>query len=211
MTSVRRAPNVGFMTPSSASPAAPRRTGRPRGRFNPDIDWDLARKLLDEGGLSLSEIATRVGTSKQNLHQHSKRWANRQGDVVAAVPRSKRARAGGRPRPAPVAIEDGGEAPGRGSKPQVNGNAEVILRAYVELFADAIESKTIRHDSLADLDRAVRLLAYVRGQVESIKATHTTLSLEVLQRRHAEMRAVAQDMDDAVAGVIGIEARSDRE
>jgi hypothetical protein len=81
---------------------------------------------------------------------------------------------------------------------------EAILTAYIELFAAAVDRGELRHDTVADLDKAVRLLAFVRGQAESVRSTHTTISLEVMQRRHGELRAMAaRTIDDAVSGVVG--------
>jgi hypothetical protein len=78
------------------------------------------------------------------------------------------------------------------------------LNAYIDLYADAVEKKKIRFDNVADLDRAVRLLSHVRGEASSISVTHATVSLEVMQRRHAEARAmVAARVDDLSAGVLG--------
>jgi hypothetical protein len=83
-------------------------------------------------------------------------------------------------------------------------DAESVLVAYIDLFADAVEKRTLRHDTIADLDKAIRLLAYVRGQAESTKAVHVSISLDAMQQRHREYRAHVIDVvDDEVAGVIG--------
>jgi hypothetical protein len=83
-------------------------------------------------------------------------------------------------------------------------DAEAILTAYIDLYADAVAKKRVRYDSIGDLEKAVRLLAFVRGQAESIKQTHTTVSLEIMQARHKAARAyVGGTVDDSVAGVLG--------
>jgi hypothetical protein len=181
------------------SSASPHRTGRPRGGFSPTINWGLARELFDEGGRPLSEIAARVGTTKQNLHKHARRfgWSERRAEGR-----------GGAPFPAPVSatrLAVGGGAVNCAPRAETQSRSpEAILMAYIELFADAIEKGSVRHDCVADLDKAVRLLQFVRGQAESIKSTHATISLELMQSRHRELRAqMAATLDDDVAGVIG--------
>jgi len=181
--------------------------GRPGGRFNPNIDWLLAEKLFVEGELvgeaehvervysSARVIAKRVGTTKENIHQRVMRYNWREkrrlfqyANGVISADR-------------PDVVDSNGQPVARRAPRR---DPEAILLAYVELFAEAVERRTIRYDSIADLDKAIRLLAYVRGQAESSKHVHVSVSLEAMQKRHRELRAhVATRVDDDVAGVIG--------
>lgn len=174
---------------------------------NPNIDWDLAERLYVEGELvgenekcerlylSNAAIASRAGTTKGNVEQRIVRYQWREKrrifQTANAVVRS------GRPD-----IVDGAEGPT--SRGPLKRDAEAVLRAYLDQFAEAVEHKRVRYDTIADFERAVRLLAFVRGQAESTKHTHVTVSLEVMAARHKAMRAtVDAHMDDEVAGVIG--------
>jgi hypothetical protein len=185
-----------------------------RGEKNPSIDWALAERLYVEGDLegeaehtrrvypSRAVIARRAGTTQGNLAQRSARykWADKRekfqienniipplsDDSLVVVPpnvgharrRTKSASAG------------------------IAGARETLL-AYIGLFRDAVEKRTLKHDSVHDLDKAVRLLAFVEGRADSIKATHTTVTLEVMQARHRQAREmVAHKVDDEAAGVI---------
>jgi hypothetical protein len=182
----------------------PRTSGR---KTNPLINWELAEKLYVEGELvgegehcerlysSIAAISARVGTSKGNLDQHISRYRWREKrrlfQSVSGVVRT------GRPD-----IVDGLDGPK--SRAPVKRDAEAVLRAYLDQFAEAVEKRSVRYDTIADFERAVRLLAFVRGQAESTRHTHVTVSLEVMAARHKAMRAtVDAHMDDEVAGVIG--------
>jgi AcrR family transcriptional regulator len=181
----------------SAPQESRRPTGRPRGGFSADIDWERAQGLFAGGELSLSEIAARVGTSKQNLHKHAKRFG--------WIERREAARRRDSSAPAKLMALESRERSAPAGETPPSRSIEAILGAYIDLFADAVEKGNIRHDTLADLERAVRLLQFVRGQAESIKSTHTTISLERMQIRHRELRdLMAATLDDEVAGVIGI-------
>jgi hypothetical protein len=174
---------------------------------NPNIDWVLAERLYVEGELvgegdkcerlylSNSAIASRAGTSKGNVDQRIARyrWRDKRRifQTANAVVRT------GRPD-----VVEGSDGPT--SRGPLKRDAEAILKAYLDQFADAVEKRSVRYDTIADFERAVRLLAFVRGQAESSRHTHVTVSLEVMAARHKAMRqTVDAHMDDEVAGVIG--------
>lgn len=82
-------------------------------------------------------------------------------------------------------------------------DAETILLAFIEKFSVAVELNKVKCDSMADLERAIRLLAFVRGQAESTKHVKVTLSLDELSKKHSTYRAnVRATVDDRVAGVL---------
>lgn len=56
---------------------------------------------------------------------------------------------------------------------------------------------------IVSLDKAVRLLAFVRGQSDSRKTVHHTVTLDVMQARHKQLRELTVSVDDEVAGVLG--------
>jgi hypothetical protein len=183
----------------------PKKSGK--GVANPNIQWPLAEKLYVEGELvgeaehtrrvypSLKDIAQRVGTSKSNLNQRSWRynWSDKRRSFQAEnaiVP----------------AFTQGNKLPAVDFVPRklAKRDPESVLRAYIDLFAEAVEKRTVRYDTIADLDKAIRLLAFVRGQAESTKHVHVSVSLEAMQARHRELRQlVASRVDDDVAGVLG--------
>ena len=174
------------------------------------IDWTLAERLYVEGELegeaehtrrvypTRATIARRAGTTQASLDQYVRahKWFDKREEfqkvnaiipVVAAAPSTTGALRAARRKPAA----------------RTRGEAEGILVAYIDLFAEAVEKRTLKHESVHDLDKAVRLLAYVRGQAESIKATHATVTLDVMMQRHAGQRAAAHArIDDEVAGVL---------
>lgn len=177
------------------------------GRANLSINWPLAEKLYVEGELvgeaehtkrvypRIADIARRAGTSLSNLNQHSWRynWTEKRLTFQrdnAIVP----------------AYAVGGQALADAAIPRrlARRDPEGILVAYIELFAEAVEKRSVRFDTIADLDKAIRLLAFVRGQADSTKHVHVSVTLEAMQKRHRELRAHVQNVvDDDVAGVLG--------
>jgi hypothetical protein len=185
--------------------------GRPKGGFRRDSDWELAEKLFVEGTLvgegentkrvylKRSQIAERTNTTPGAIDQRMMRygWKEKRDAFMAARDAERLG--------VPVdAIVTSGTyknlTPGKRSR----RDAEAILESYIDLYADAVAQRKVRFDSIGDLEKAVRLLAFVRGQAESIKQTHTTVSLEIMQARHKAARAyVGGTVDDGVAGVLG--------
>ena len=149
-------------------------------------------------GESYAAIGAELCCSKQAVKAYSVRhsWPQRRDrDASAALD----AMAG--PAALSTGRADDGEAPSpKDDRPDI----EAILDRFIGQCAEAITAKAMRHDSIADLERAVRLLAFAKGQADSIRQTHTTISLSILQERHHAIRArVSETVDDAVAGVVG--------
>ena len=202
---------VGALDMDEPKPKPKHAGGRPKGGFRPDSDWELAEKLYVEGELvgegentkrvfpKLADIAERASATKGAVSQRMMRYQWR--EKRALFLKEREANGLGVPVDAVVGIS--------AYKPSTPGkrprrDAEAILSAYIDLYADAVAQKKVRFDCIADLDKAVRLLAFVRGQADSIKQTHTTVSLEIMQARHKSARAyVGATVDDGVAGVLG--------
>lgn len=175
------------------------KVGRPRGRTQDGEPWDRAEDLYVHGELvaapngpttkypSLREIARRCGLTPQGLHYRVRRfrWDERREQFRAA---------------AGAKVDDVlAEVRAAGTK-----NVVEVLEAYLALFAEAVQQRKVRYDCVADFDRAVRLLAFVRGEAEQRKEMRHVLSLEELQRRHMDARRLAEHADPELAGVIGL-------
>ena len=189
--------------------------GRPKGGFQAGIDWELAERLYVEGKLdgdtrrwlTRKEIADAAGTTPGNIDQRSRRYGWPDKKLIYRVANGFEEVATVRESIAQVPASDIVQPPA--DKPRKPGGKAkheplAILDVYIAQFAAAIEKRRVRFDTIADFERAVRLRAFVMGQAESIKQTHTTVSLEIMQARHKQARAyVATTVDDAVAGVLG--------
>lgn len=182
-----------------------------RGVRDPSIDWELAERLYVEGELvgeaehtrrvypKRAEIARRAGTTQNTLDGRAKRckwlekriaWQNEHGVIPDAHQASRQL----------LGEPTGVRKPAR---PALAGVRQTLV-AYIDLFREAVDRRTLKHDTVTDLDKAVRLLAYVDGHAESIKATHATVTLEVMAQRHGALRTQAHaQVDDEVAGVLG--------
>jgi hypothetical protein len=190
--------------------------GRPKGGHDTKIDWRLAERLyvegeLDENGVRRypmrKVIAERAKTTGSNLDQRARRYEwpakkalfQAQNDItIADSPDVARQRI---PDSAnPLETRAGNPIPGKRRR----RDPLAVLDCYIGQFADAIARRRVRFDTIADFERAVRLRAFVLGQADSIKQTHVTVSLDIMQARHKEMRhRVNAQVDDAVAGVMG--------
>jgi hypothetical protein len=172
-----------------------RRPGRPRGRFL-ELDWEGRGWAMFVAGDTYSAIGVELGCSRQAVHAYSVRhgWPERRDVSGFAVP--------GATSP-PTRLVSGCPVDALASPMDDRPDIEAILDRFIGQCAEAIAAKAMRHDSINDLERAVRLLAFAKGQADSIRQTHTTISLSVLQERHHAIRArVSDTVDDAVAGVL---------
>jgi hypothetical protein len=180
--------------------------GRPKGRFDASIDWATAEKIFVEGeivdGVRLfptqTAIARRTGTTIANFSARVLRynWKEKKRKFLLSLTDIPAA-AGfeSLPQPPPQDLEN--------PRKRSRRSPEKILEAYIEAFAKAVDSGDVRHDSVADLDKAVRLLAFVRGQADSTKQVHHTVTLDVMQQRHKALRTSLASADDVTAGVLG--------
>lgn len=174
---------------------------KPRGRFNPNIQWELAERLYVEGSLhggkrvypSLVEIATVAGTTSGNVFQRAKRhnWKTMREKFATDNPDTPESVSASTSLSAEV-------KPAKSSR----RNAEEILLDYLDLFDRCVRRGAVRSDALADLDKAVRLLAFVRGQADQRTEKHVTVTLQSLQDKHSAYRARVAPIGDEVAGVI---------
>jgi len=137
-------------------------------------------------GASFGQIAKAIGVARQVVHRH----AHREG-----WPAQRAARASIAETSLPPAGTLATASRGRSSP-------EDIVLDWIDRFAESLRSGRVRVDAIADLDRAVRLLAFARGEADSRKETRTTLSLEVLQKRHLETRQIIETIGEEVTGVI---------
>jgi hypothetical protein len=180
--------------------------GKPR-RHDPNINWALAERLYVEGELvgdaehcrrvypRLADIARRSGTTPSNLTQHAWRFYWRDKKTAFQVANSI--------IPVVNKSEEPPPPPPKPARP-LRRDPETVLRAYIDLMAEAVEKRTIRHDSIVDLDKAIRLLAFVRGQAEHRSEVRAVVSLDVIAQRHRQFRdRVATRFDNEVAGVLG--------
>jgi hypothetical protein len=189
-------------------PKPPRKRvkGKPR-RHDPNINWALAERLYVEGELvgegdhcrrvypRLADIARRAGTTPSNLTQRAWRYYWRDRKIQFQVANSI--------VPVVNKSEERTEPPPKPARP-LRRDPETVLRAYIDLMADAVEKGTIRHDSIVDLDKAIRLLAFVRGQAEHRSEVRAVMSLELIAQRHRAFRErVTTRLDNEVAGVLG--------
>lgn len=90
-------------------------------------------------------------------------------------------------------------------RPRATGDPQAILEKYLVHFEEAVDQKLIKRESMADVERAIRLLAFVKGQADSHKKITVVHTLDELARKHASVRAHATQIEDnGVAGVIGV-------
>lgn len=202
----RRVAESGEPISSSVSDAAippnsgPRTSGR-RGRFNPNIDWELGKHLFSkgellrrEGGLppktvypSFAEIASRIGCTKQNVQKYADRhnWVEARQNFVHKV-------------------EEKLDEVTAESRARLVAEPLAIVDSYINRFFAALGEGKVRTDAAADLDKMVRLRAFLTEREREKSEQKQVISLEDMQAKHRAMRATLQrvDEDEAIAGVL---------
>jgi hypothetical protein len=185
-------------TPPESTPSVPRnKGGRPRGGRAVGENWDEAEKLFIRGEIvttksgpareypSLRQIAQRTGVVLSSLHDRSKRldWLGqraRYNDTFGEELHQAAAK-----RDASKAID-----------------AVAVIDLFLEKVLEALKSGKFRVDSMADVDKAIRLRAFLLGDVESRKETRTAdVTLERLQQvfeSHRQRRAQLGDTGGVV-------------
>ncbi len=78
-----------------------------------------------------------------------------------------------------------------------------ILDAYLERFRRAVEDDRVRVDSIADFNTALRLKQFLLGGADSRQEVAGGLTLDVLQARHARLRAQVEGLTPELAGTPG--------
>jgi AcrR family transcriptional regulator len=76
-----------------------------------------------------------------------------------------------------------------------------VVDKFLSRFEMALDDGTARTDLPADFERLVRLKEFLLGNAESRTAVEQTLSLDMVQRQHAQ---VLQDQDEASAAEMGL-------
>lgn len=190
------------LTAGDAAPAMPRRSRPTHTRWVDGERWYVDGETGPDGErvwLSMIEVGVKLGVSpgrvSQYAAQHSwrkKRDAKWDIDIDAHI-RSRTAR----PHVAPKSVT--------GVTPRTVGTSdgERILLIYLAQCEAAILAGRVKCDNMSDVDKALRALAFVRGEADSRREVHTTVSLDVLQSRHHEARARAERLaPDEVTGVL---------
>lgn len=182
--------------PSKKTKLPDRRGGRPKGRFDPTIDWAHIRNIFVRGELhegaegpttvypSLRELAKRYGVSNQRIHQKisEENWIGQRDRFQQTVThktdeRVAEARA--------VATVDG----------------LVVLDEWIDLFRKNLQEGRVRADSLQDLNTALRLRKFLEGEAESRHESKQVITLEQLERIHQEQKA-KRERESVTTGVI---------
>jgi hypothetical protein len=77
-----------------------------------------------------------------------------------------------------------------------------ILDTYLEKFRCAVDDGRVRVDSIADFNTALRLKQFLLGGADSRQEVAGGLTLEVLQARHARLRAEVAALTDELTGTV---------
>ena len=80
---------------------------------------------------------------------------------------------------------------------------EAVIDKWITRFIEKLEEDDVRADCVADMDKAMRLKAFLRGQAESRIEVKNTLTLETLQRSHKEHRdRFEEELGEVAGGVL---------
>lgn len=187
----------------------PNRGGRPRGRFDATIDWAGIERLFVVGYPvpmgepavypTMTELATRARTSKQNLSQHAKRYEWLEKRRLHEVARLQQGSS--------VAIVDGVNTTSTLANPAGLAARDplAILDDVIGRFDQALTKGTLRTDTVADLDRVLRLRSHLVSEGAKSKVERQAMTLEEMQGRHRAIRERVAEFDDAVLGVLSVE------
>lgn len=184
--------------------------GRPKGSPNKSVyerkdpaTWAIVENVYvhgeaDETGRitypSFAKLAARIGVTTAAVQARAKRYAWLKRREAAFIERT-----GIAPPQKSTSSTNDPTNPRRRSR----RDAEGVLLDYIDRFDNALRSGGIRADRIEDLDKAVRLLAFVRGDVDSRRETRQTVTLVALQQSHERARGRARELlDDDVAGVL---------
>jgi len=185
-----------------------RKGGRPRGRCLAGVPWDEIEDLYCRGEPktnakgqtvgyhfpSFRELALRFkdcipsgGPTHNAIFKRSKRfaWQSRREQFKTDVKRET----------------DLSVAKARGLS---TASQIAIVDVYVHQFLAELQAGRVRKDSIADLDKALRCRAFLRGEADSRSEQTHKFSLSDIQDRHRESRKALElaSSSDAVAGVL---------
>jgi hypothetical protein len=186
----------------NADTSTGRGTGRPKGRHDPDINWEAIENEYVWGEtisrkpdgtyvrkyLTFLQIGEKYGVSKSLVHYYAKKqgWEDRR---LRAISTTKE------------------EFDKEMSKSRARETVEAIevLDEWLLEFAANVKAKKVRADSIGDLNTVVRLKQYLKGEADSRAEQKVIVSLETLQARHRTLRGKVVEADGAVAGELGDE------
>jgi hypothetical protein len=179
-----------------------RGTGRPKGRHDPDINWEAIEadyvwgetisKRADGTYVrkypTLVQIGDKHGISKSLVHYYAKKqgWEDRR---LRAISTTKE------------------EFDKEMSKSRARETVEAmeVLDEWLREFAENVRLKKVRADSIGDLNTVVRLKQFLKGEADSRSEQKVVVSLETLQTRHRNNRGRVDEADGAYAGELGDE------
>ena len=176
-----------------------RNRGRPRGRNDPSIDWDAVENAYvwgetirqrEDGSYvraypTFKQLGEKFKVAPSLVHYYAKKqkWLDRRLSVIKQT-------------------REEFDALRSKSAARKTVNALEVLEAWLVKFAKNVEEEKVRADSIQDLDKVVRLMAFIEGKGDSRVEHRVTITLEALQQRHAVIRARVIEADGAVAGEI---------
>jgi hypothetical protein len=179
-----------------------RGTGRPKGRHDPDINWEAIEadyvwgetiSKREDGTYvrkypTLVQIGDKHGISKSLVHYYAKKhgWEDRR---LRAISTTKE------------------EFDKEMSKSRARETVEAmeVLDEWLLAFAENVRLKKVRADSIGDLNTVVRLKQFLKGDADSRSEQKVVVSLETLQARHRNNRGRVDEADGAYAGELGDE------
>ncbi len=173
--------------------------GRPRGRNDPSIDWEAIEnayvwgttvKKREDGSYvreypTFKSLGEKYKIAPSLVHYYAKRgkWLDRRLSVIKQTKAEfDQALAKSAARESVDALE--------------------VIDLWLREFERNIKANKVRADNVNDLDKILRLKAFLEGKGDSRVEHKVTVTLEALQERHAAQRARVIEAHGEVAGEI---------
>lgn len=139
----------------------------------------------------LKDLADRAGVSTSRVHQIAKKkgWISRR-EKVAQLTREEYEK---------LKQSDQERAKARARR---TTDALAVLEEWIAKFAEGLDAGTIKPASMSDLNIALRLRAFLKGEAESRSEQKIVHSLEELASRHLRIRSRAALTDGELGGVL---------
>jgi acylphosphatase len=184
----------------SPSTSTRKTTGR-KGRFDPNIDWEMGKHLYCKGELvrrgeglppktvypTMADIAARIGTTKQNVSKFALRhnWADSRENFIAKV-------------------EEKLDEVTADSRARLIAEPLEIVDRFINGFFRNLQIGKVRIDAAADLDKMVRLRAFLTEREREKSEQKQVVTLEEMQATHRTVRArIARvEAEETLAGVL---------
>ncbi len=179
------------------SPKGTRPPGRPRGRFDPRLDWDLIEREYVTGIAgeptnsshvaarhwpTFRELGARHDVSHARVHQKSKRYQWKQRREIAKQNYA-------------IHLDEAiVKAAALSTAEQVG-----YLDDYIRRFGRSIQEGKVRVDVITDLDRAARLREFLLGNADTRTESNHKLSLVTMQERFKSRQGAKVQAGDALA------------